>query len=342
MAEVSAQRWKSFIVDEPGCSVLQTAEWAEVKGKFGWTARYVITDAAAALVLFRRLPRWTFGATVAYIPRGPILRGGNEYQLKLFWEEVHALCRREKAIFLRVEPDIEERAAEAVPLLSSMADFRAAFATIQPPRTILLSVNLPEQDWLSRMNQKTRYNTNYSMRPEQGLTLTLPDDVGVFYPLFAETGTRDAFGVHSREYYQTVYDIFRKESKAFNLVAAADGEPIAALMLFIQGGRGYYLYGASANAERRRMPNHFLQYHAMRICAEHGCSDYDLWGIPDEDPAVLEAQFRERADGLWGVYRFKRGYGGRIARMLGSFDKVYSPLLYRLTAVVDEKRRERA
>lgn len=341
MAEVTAQRWQAFIAEEPNCSVLQTAEWAEVKEKFGWSARYVITDAAAALILFRRLPRWAFGATIAYIPRGPILRGRNEYQLNRFWEEIHALCRREKAIFLRVEPDIEERTPESVPLISSMSDFRPAFATVQPPRTILLSVNLPEQDWLSRMNQKTRYNTNYSLRPEQGLTLTLPDDVGEFYPLFSETGTRDAFGVHSQDYYQTAYDTFRKNGKAFNLVAAADGKPIAALMLFIQGRRGYYLYGASSNEERRRMPNHFLQYHAMRICAEQGCDDYDLWGIPDEGPAVLEAQFRDRSDGLWGVYRFKRGYGGRIARALGSFDKVYSPLLYRLTALADGKRQER-
>ena len=342
MAEVSAERWKALIAAEPDCSVLQTAEWAAVKEKFGWSARYVITDAAAAMILFRRLPRWAFGATVAYIPRGPILRDRNEYRLKLFWEEVDALCRRERAVFLRVEPEIEEDSPESGTLMSSMTDFRGAFATVQPPRTILLSVNLPEQDWLSRMNQKTRYNTNYSLRPEQGLTLSLADDVGEFYPLFAETGERDAFGVHSQEYYQTAYDVFRRENKAYNLVAVADGKPIAALMLFLQGSRGYYLYGASANAERKRMPNHFLQYHAMRVCAENGCRDYDLWGIPDEDVSVLESRFRERSDGLWGVYRFKRGFGGRIARMIGSYDKVYSPLAYRLMALVDGKRREAA
>ena len=342
MAEVTAERWRSFVNGEPNCSVLQSAEWAGVKERFGWRARYVICDAAAAVILFRRLLRWTLGATIAYIPRGPILRRKNVYELGLFWREVEEICRRERAIFLRVEPEIEENTEEGAALLASMDAFSDAFATVQPPRTILLSVNTPETDWLSRMNQKTRYNTNFSMREEQGLTLETPDDVRTFYSLFAETGARDEFEVHSQPYYQAVYDAFRRENRAFNLVAVAEGKPIAALMLFIQGRRGYYLYGASANAERKRMPNHFLQYHAMRICAEYGCLDYDLWGIPDEDPDALEAQFRDRSDGLWGVYRFKRGYGGRTVRMLGSFDRAYAPLAYRLAALIDRLRRRRS
>lgn len=343
MAEVTAERWQSFIQTEPNCSILQTAEWARVKSEFDWIPKYILTDAAAALVLFRRLPKWALGATIAYIPRGPILRKTNVYELGLFWQEVNELCRRNGAVFLRVEPEIEENTEEGVALLTSLAEAGLidAFTTVQPPRTILLSVDGPEVDWLTRMNQKTRYNTNYSLRPEQGLTLAMPDDVGMFYHLFDQTGERDDFGVHSQEYYQVCYDEFHREHKAFNLVAMYDGEPIAALMLFIQGSRGYYLYGASANKERRRMPNHFLQYHAMRICAEYGCKDYDLWGIPDEPYETLEAQFKERSDGLWGVYRFKRGYGGRVTRMLGSFDKPYRPILYRLMAWLAKRRKER-
>ena len=176
MAEATAERWRSFVNGEPNCSVLQSAEWAGVKERFGWRARYVICDAAAAVILFRRLPRWTLGATIAYIPRGPILRRKNVYELGLFWREVDAICRRERAIFLRVEPEIEENTEEGAALMASMRAFTDAFATVQPPRTILLSVNTPETDWLSRMNQKTRYNTNFSMREEQGLTLEKPDD----------------------------------------------------------------------------------------------------------------------------------------------------------------------
>ncbi|NIV29998.1 MAG: methicillin resistance protein, partial [Anaerolineae bacterium] len=53
---------------------------------------------------------------------------------------------------------------------------------------------------------------------------------------------------------------------------------------------------------------------------------YDLWGVPDEDEATLEAGFTKRNDGLWGVYRFKRGFGGRLVRTAGAWDLVYAPL----------------
>jgi len=60
----------------------------------------------------------------------------------------------------------------------------------------------------------------------------------------------------------------------------------------------------------------------------HGCTEYDLWGIPDARPDELEAQFESRSDGLWGVYGFKRGWGGEVVRSSGAWDYVYNPLVY--------------
>ena len=45
---------------------------------------------------------------------------------------------------------------------------------------------------------------------------------------------------------------------------------------------------------------------------------------------TLEASFLERSDGLWGVYRFKRGFGGHLLRTVGPWDLVYAPFRYRL------------
>ena len=41
-------------------------------------------------------------------------------------------------------------------------------------------------------------------------------------------------------------------------------------------------------------------------------------------------EFMQREDGLWGVYRFKRGFGGWLTRTVRAWDRVYSPLRYRL------------
>jgi lipid II:glycine glycyltransferase (peptidoglycan interpeptide bridge formation enzyme) len=78
------------------------------------------------------------------------------------------------------------------------------------------------------------------------------------------------------------------------------------------------------------MPSYLTQWAAICWAKNQGCTHYDLWGIPDADPATLEAEFKNRHDGLWGVYRFKRGFGGQVGQSIGAYDYVYHPLLYQL------------
>ena len=99
-------------------------------------------------------------------------------------------------------------------------------------------------------------------------------------------------------------------------------------MVFAHGKRSWYVYGASSDRERNRMPAYLLQWEAIRWAMKRGCLEYDFWGIPDENEQVLEAEFTRRTTGLWGVYRFKRGFGGEIKRSVQALDKVYMPWLY--------------
>jgi lipid II:glycine glycyltransferase (peptidoglycan interpeptide bridge formation enzyme) len=101
-------------------------------------------------------------------------------------------------------------------------------------------------------------------------------------------------------------------------------------MVFAWGKTAAYFYGASSDEERQRMPTYAVQWAAIRWAKARGCQVYDMWGIPDAVEEELEASFTERTDGLWPVYRFKRGFGGEIKRTVGAADRVYNPLLGRL------------
>ena len=57
----------------------------------------------------------------------------------------------------------------------------------------------------------------------------------------------------------------------------------------------------------------------------HGCATYDFWCAPNE--------FVE-SDPLWGVWKFKEGFGGQVVRHIGAWDYAPSPLLYRLYTVI--------
>jgi lipid II:glycine glycyltransferase (peptidoglycan interpeptide bridge formation enzyme) len=143
------------------------------------------------------------------------------------------------------------------------------------------------------------------------------------------TGKRDAFGIHADRYYKSVYEIFSTKKSCEILLARYKHTPVAAMMVFFASKRAWYFYGASSNEERNRMPTYLLQWDAMRLAASRGCETYDLWGIPDFEEKFLEDNFMSRDDGLWGVYRFKRGFGGEIKRSAGVFQKVLNPGTYK-------------
>ena len=111
------------------------------------------------------------------------------------------------------------------------------------------------------------------------------------------------------------------QPSAIPLIAEVDGEPVAAIILFMFGERAYYVYGMSRDAHREKMPTYLLQWEAIKRAKSAGCDVYDLWGAPDE--------FNEN-DSMWGVYRFKEGLGGDVERTLGAWDYAGNKLLYKL------------
>ncbi len=310
--------WQNFLASHPEAHLLQTAEWGEFKSAFGWQPLRIAVANTGAQVLLRRLP---LGFSLAYIPRGPV---GSDWQA--LWPEVSRDCRQHKAILIKVEPDVWESPGDTS--LHALNGFRPSSQTIQPPRTMVVSLEGDEETLLNRMKQKTRYNIRLAQKKE--VKVRPSNDFRCFHDMMLATAARDGFDVHSLDYYRTAYSLFHPPGKCELLLAEYADQPLAALMVFAHGQRAWYFYGASSDLERNRMPAYLLQWEAMRWARAQGCREYDLWGIPDASEGELEAGFEKRTEGLWGVYRFKRGFGGQVKRTIGAWDYPYYPLLYRL------------
>jgi peptidoglycan pentaglycine glycine transferase (the first glycine) len=333
----SAAAWDAPLLARHG-HLLQSWAWGELKGRFGWSAVRVRTPAgdAAAQILFRRLP---LGLSLAYIPRGPAVEWVSDEQCRTLFALIHAEVKKRRAILLKVEPDLwgpdssldSPQATAAVNFLKTSAFIPAD--TIQPRTSLVIDLSSDEAALLAAMKQKTRYNIRLAEKKGVTIRQGRTEDVTTFYQLAQITAARDSFGVHSLDYYRAAYDIFAPDRCAL-LVAEFEGRPLAALMAFRFGREAYYFYGASANEQRNLMAPYLLQWEAIRWAKSQGCTHYDLWGIPDADPVTLEAEFGQRHDGLWGVYRFKRGFGGQWVQSIGAFDYVYSPLLYQFYKLI--------
>lgn len=320
MKLLSPQAWDQFISEHPDAHILQTSAWGEFKSAFGWTPLLFSEGNLGAMVLFRRLP---LGLSIAYIPRGPV--GDGDWD-KL-WKGLDEHCQKENAVFLRVEPNLWEPVEKDF-FKVHLPGFIASEQTIQPPRTILVNLEQSEEDLLMAMKSKTRYNIRLAERKD--VVVRQSEDVPAFHRMMLTTGNRDEFGIHSLDYYQRAYEFFSQEDACVLLIAEYQGQPLAGLMAFAQGETAWYFYGASTNQERNRMPTYLLQWEAIRWAKNKGCKQYDLWGVPDQPENELEEHFIDRSDGLWGVYRFKRGFGGEIRRTIGTWDRIYRPGLYQL------------
>jgi len=328
-SDISEKDWNSFVAASPGGHILQSSQWGRLKERFGWQAARIAIGyrgqfLAGAQILFRPLPLGP--QTIAYVPKGPITNWANEEVTQTLLGALHHLCRRRRAIFLKIEPDLAEDPAVAQRLTD--LGFRASPQTIQPRRTILLDLTPDLEIILARMKSKTRYNIRLAAR--KGVTVregTVKDLPG-FYRLMQITGERDRFAIHSESYYEAAYQLFVPQGLAKLFLATFEDKVLAGLLAFAFGQRAWYMYGASSNEHRNLMPNYLLQWEAIKWAKERGCLTYDMWGIPDEEEEVLEREFLKRSGGLWGVYRFKRGFGGQVVRYLGAYDHVYSPSLY--------------
>lgn len=331
MSVISLTEWNQFLTAHPQAHLLQTGEWGELKSAFGWEAmRFLASDeGAGAQVLFRKLP---LGLTIAYLPKGPVGR----LPVRA-WEQIDRLCRRRNAVLLKMEPDSWEGnlphssvRRQAHQDLDGPGGFHLSAHNFQPPRTLVVDLEGSEEEILARMKQKTRYNIRLAQR--RGVQVRAWNDLEAFHRMLLATGMRDGFGVHSLEYYRRAYALFQPVGAAELLLAEREGQPLAALMVFARGQRSWYVYGASSDEGRQHMPTYLLQWEAMRWARGRGASEYDLWGVPDTDEDQLEGGFARRGDGLWGVYRFKRGFGGHLVRAAQALDRVYKPFWHLVIA----------
>ncbi|MBN1874926.1 MAG: peptidoglycan bridge formation glycyltransferase FemA/FemB family protein [Anaerolineae bacterium] len=322
--------WDHFVATYPTGSVLQTRAWGCLKAGFGWGWEIVTLPGqpviAGALQLYRKLFKGL--ATIAYVPRGPLVDWSDAGQVAAMLATLERVARRRRALALWIEPPLLD-APEIRAQLQALG-FSAESHTVQPPRTILVDIGVSEDEVLAAMKSKTRYNIRLAERKGVTVREAGVEALSTFYGLMLETGDRDAFGIRSEAYYRRTLEVLDTSAgtggKAALLIAEVDGEAVAALIVCALGNTAWYFYGASSNRHRNAMPTYTLQWAAIRWAKAQGCRVYDLWGIPDADEATLEAQFNERQDGLWGVYRFKRGFGGQVVRYVGLWEKSLSPL----------------
>jgi lipid II:glycine glycyltransferase (peptidoglycan interpeptide bridge formation enzyme) len=332
-------QWNAAAASLPGRHFLQSWEWGEFKSRYGWkTERIVWRNSenglilAAAQILTRRIRVGPVPASVQYVPKGPLMDWGNSALAGAVLGDLERKARDEHAIQMKLDPDVvlgwgtpdspEDRTEETGRITEASLrarHWRFSAEQVQFRNTAILDLHPDEDALLAGMKQKTRYNIRIALKHGVAIRPGNGADLPMLYRMYAETAARDGFVIRPETYYTDLWNSFLQAGSAQPLIAEVDGLPIAALVLFHFGGHGWYFHGMSREMHREKMPNYLLQWEAIRWLRGRGADSYDLWGAPDE--------FRE-TDSMWGVYRFKLGFGAQTVRHIGAWDFAPSPAVY--------------
>lgn len=333
---MDAREWNAKIAALPAAHILQSWEWGQFKRATGWSAIPLTWEGAAALVLERRLTLRGLdsGLCVLYVPRGPLLDWSDTALRERVLDDLQALAKQRSAIQMKIDPEVilgrgvpgtegasEDAVGQAVQDSLRRRGWVFSGEQIQFRNTAWLDLSGSEEAWLARMKQKGRYNVRLAERKGVQVRRGTLEDLPMLYALYAATSVRDGFVIRSQSYYTALWDRFMQAGMATPLIAEVEGQMVAAVVIFHFAGRAWYLHGMSREAHRDKMPNHLLQWQAMRLAREKGCTLYDLWGAPD---------VFDESDSMWGVFRFKESLGGQVVRTLGAWDYAPRPLLYTL------------
>lgn len=314
--EVTNRERKSF--DKLAGHPLQSFEWGEFREKtgaeilrLGRTKRRRLVETAQ--VTIHKIPHlpWKIG----YWPKGVM-------PSKEMVEEVKKQARKRGALMVKLEPNVVRGQTSELRIQRMRKQFglvkgRALFTRW----SFWLDLSKTEEELLTGMKQKTRYNTR--LAEKKGVAIVEDNSEAAFneyWFLTEETTKRQGFYSHTRKYHQLMFETLVSTEIAHLFKAVYQGKTLVTWIVFVFNGVLYYPYGASTREDRDVFASNLMMWEMIKYGKKNDCRLFDMWGSPGPNP--------KPSDPWAGFHRFKEGYGAKLVEFVGTYDLVTNPLLY--------------
>jgi len=95
---------------------------------------------------------------------------------------------------------------------------------------------------------------------------------------------------------------------------------MASSMFIIYQNEVIYLYSGSYDEFMKYNPQYLIQWYMIRYAVKNNISRYNFYGI--------DGNFDKDKNPMYGIYEFKRGFGGNVEELIGEFDLIVNKALY--------------
>ena len=335
-----SHEWDDFVRTSKRGSIHQLSVWKPFQETIagrgpvkGWGMRntagkIIATTFAVQMDTGFRGKKWWYSA------RGPVFDDEKHGQNLI--EHVAEELKKESGIFWRFDPYVTLQAAVSTGLSLRKNRVRTCAQNYQPTDTLILDLTKSDQQLLSEMKRKGRYNISLAERKGvkciriAGQNVS-GQDLDDFWRLNGETTDRDAFSGHEKKYYHHFLTLLAPYADLF-FAQAEDGTRIASAISTFAGNKAIYYFGAStSNPEYRNlMAPYLLQWTMIQEAKNRNCTTYDFLGIaPEKEPKHAYA----------GISEFKWKFGGTRHTYAPGKEIIFEPFWYRLYRIGKRMRR---
>lgn len=409
LIKLSKEEFKEFADKHEQITFHQTEEWANLKKENGWEAHYVGLKedkkiVAGALILSKTLP--IIKKKMFYSPRGFLLDYKNKELLKTFTEEIKKYAKKEKAIFIKIDPYVEYQERdnngeivkdgyenkEVVDNLKELGykffGFNLMQDTLQPRWMHVIEINgrseeEVQKDMESKTRQILRKNEKSSIKTHEITREELP----LFKSIMEHTGERRDFIDRPLSYYEAMWDnlhesgilkiliadidfkehyentekekeeiekslkdriykhdnqILKMNEKKYLSTNKQDEESIERLtkqldkikeyqskygdkktlgtiLFLIYGNEVLSLFGGTDDNLMQFQSAYTVHYAGIKYAIDNHYKRYNFYGITGDF---------NKDNPLYGLYLFKKSFGGHVVELVGEYDLVVSSFWY--------------
>lgn len=309
------EKYNNFLIVKEFSPFQQSWQWGEFQKEYGRKVFRLGVKEGENIQLTAQLIKMPLplGKSYFYCPRGPVLRTEDVTQnsssaMAVFIDQVKRLAKQEKAILFRFDPAWQEMPSQ----IKKKFQLKKA-DPIQPQDTLVLNLNKSEDELLSQMKSKTRYNIRLAKRKDVTVRASTDQkDIEIFLDLVKSTYKRQIIKPHPDQYYRQMFQVLAVQGVLKIYIAEFNNKPLVANIVITFGQTATYVHGASSEEHKNVMAPHLTQWQAIKDAKQAGVRQYDFFGIaPEGSPKEKTWQ---------GITRFKTGFGGREIRYAGAFD----------------------
>ncbi len=316
--------WEKFLLKQPHTPFLQSWAWGEFQEKLGLSSyRFgLYKKSSLAGVCLALVGRRKLGSFV-YVPHGPVLEKFNKKEVRTVLNYLKDFAKQEGVDYLRIEPKWEAN-EDTENFLTETGFRKAQAATGQGgKRTLLLDLDLDEENLLAGMRKNTRYLVRKASEVGLEISRTFdPEMMNEFHRLMEVTRRRQGFAPQSRWYLQAQFETLAPRRMTELSLVKYKGDILAATIAISYGDTVSYIHGASVRSEVSA--SYFLLWENIKEAKEDEYRYFDFWGVAETD---------DHRHPWYGLSLFKRGFGGYSVDSLGVWDCPLSPRYLAVSAV---------